>query len=52
LYIRHPDLWKELKEMEKISPHGWNMPGRTTSELEERFEKEIEFGEINLEDYK
>lgn len=51
LYLRHPELWEQLKEMEKISPHGWNLPGRTTDELEEKFEREIEGGKIDVNDY-
>ena len=51
LYIRHPELWDQLKIWEKESPVGWNLPGKTTAELEERFKKEILSGETDLDYY-
>lgn len=48
LYIRHPELWEKLKQYEVESPHGWNLPGRETNDVEERVKKEILSGKIDL----
>ena len=48
LYIRHPDLWEKLKQYEVESPHGWNMPGRETKDIEERVKNEVLSGKIDL----
>ena len=52
LYIRHPDMWAQLKIWESESPVGWNIPGKTTKDWEERFEREIAEGKIDLDYYK
>ncbi len=51
LYIRHPELWNELKKMEKESPVGWNLPGRETKDIEQRVRNEILSGKIDLSYY-
>jgi 3'-phosphoadenosine 5'-phosphosulfate sulfotransferase (PAPS reductase)/FAD synthetase len=49
LYIRHPDLWNKLKELEKLSPHGWNLPGRETNEIELQVFEDLQSEKIDLD---
>ena len=51
LYIRHPDLWEQLKKMEKESPRGWNLPGRETKDVEKNVANDLISGKINLENF-
>lgn len=48
IFVRHPDLWEQIKVWEKESPVGWNMPGKTTPEWEARFKNEIVSGKIDI----
>lgn len=48
LFIRHPDLWEQIKVWEEESPVGWNLPGKTTAEWEARFKSEIASGKIDI----
>lgn len=50
LYIRHPDLWEQLKIWESQSPHGWNLEGRTTKDIEGRVKRDLIDGKLNLKD--
>lgn len=51
LYIRHPDLWQRLKTLESESPHGWNLPGRTTDDLELKLKKYVTSGKVDLKKF-
>lgn len=51
LYIKHPELWEQVKVWEKESPHGWKLGNRDTGGLEEKVKQGLLNGEIDLSYY-